>query len=109
LSSDAPIGVSRILDQWGQISEIQATAVNTWYGNVTVGLQPYTLHEMIEINMKIEIYESRTPTLGTLSMISLKVDFVNIYYTILNNRAIISPTYIGVLQCLIMYIHVHDT
>src|SRR6218665_1829380 len=46
--------------------------------NVTVGLQPYTLHEMIEINMKIETGE-RTPTLGTLSMISLKVDFVNIY------------------------------
>jgi len=34
---------------------------------------------MIEINMKFEICESGTPTLRTLSMISLKVDFVNIY------------------------------
>jgi len=34
---------------------------------------------MIEINMKIEICESRTPTLGTLSMSSLEVDFANIY------------------------------
>src|SRR6218665_2206691 len=34
---------------------------------------------MIEINMKIDICESGTPTLGTLSMISLEVDFVNIY------------------------------
>jgi len=30
--------------------------------------------------MKIEICESRNPTPGTLSMISLEVDFVNIYY-----------------------------
>jgi len=37
---------------------------------------------MIEINMKIEICDSRTPTLGTLSMISLEIDFVNIYYTV---------------------------
>jgi len=39
--------------------------------NVTVGLH---LHEMTEINMKILICESRTPTLGTLSVISLEVD-----------------------------------
>jgi len=45
---------------------------------------------------KIEICESRTPTLGTLSMISLEVDFVNIYYNIIyNNTAII---YIDMLQ-----------
>src|SRR6218665_420551 len=40
--------------------------------------EAYTLHEMIEINMKIEICESRTPILGTLLMISLEVDFANI-------------------------------
>jgi len=42
---------------------------------------------MIEINVKIEICESRTPTLqvSTLSMISVKVDFLNIYYSISNN------------------------
>ena len=45
--------------------------------------------------MKIEICERRTPTPGTLSMISLEVDFVNIYYKIFNNTAII---YIGILQ-----------
>jgi len=47
--------------------------------------------------MNIEICESRTPTLGTLSMsmISLQVDFVNIYYNIFNNTSII---YIGILQ-----------
>ena len=58
--------------------------------------QAYTLHKMMEINMKIEICESRTLTLGTLSMISLEehVDFVNIYYNIFNNTAII---YIGIL------------
>jgi len=50
---------------------------------------------MIEINVKIEIWESRTPTLGTLSMISLEIDFVNIYYNIFNNISII---YIGILQ-----------
>src|SRR6218665_919974 len=33
---------------------------------------------MIEINMKIEIYESRTPSLGTY----IEVDFVNIYYNV---------------------------
>jgi len=44
---------------------------------------------MIEINMKIEIRESRTPTLVTLSMISLEVDFINIYYNIFNNIAIV--------------------
>jgi len=39
---------------------------------------------MIEINMKIEFFESwTTPILRTLSMISLEVDFVNIYYNIL--------------------------
>src|SRR6218665_2000730 len=47
------------------------------------------LHEMIEINLKIEICKSRTQTLETLSMISLEVDFVNIYYKIFNNTAII--------------------
>jgi len=52
--------------------------------SVTVGLQPYTLHEMIKISMKIEICESwTTHTLGTLSMISLEVDFVTFYYNIL--------------------------
>jgi len=55
---------------------------------------------MIEINMKIEICESRTPTLGTLSMSSLEVDFANIYYNIFNNTAII---YIGILQNLIVH------
>ena len=55
---------------------------------------------MIEINMEIKICESRTPTLGTLSMISLEVDSVNIYYTIFNNTAII---YIGILQYLIVH------
>jgi len=44
---------------------------------------------MIEINKKIEICESRTPTLETLSMISLEVDSVNIYYNIFNNTTII--------------------
>jgi len=53
---------------------------------------------MIESNMKIEICESRTPTLGTLSMISLEVDFVNIYYNIFNNTAII---YIGILHLIV--------
>jgi len=50
--------------------------------HVTVALHFRPLHEMIEINMKIEICESRAPTLGTLSIISLEVhvDFVNIYY-----------------------------
>ena len=48
---------------------------------------------MIEIYMKIEIFESRTPSLGILSMISLEVDFVNIYYNIFNNTAII---YVGI-------------
>ena len=39
---------------------------------------------MIEINMKIEICETwTTPTLGALSMISLEVGFVNIYYNFL--------------------------
>ena len=55
---------------------------------------------MIEINMNIEICDSRTPTLGTLSMISLEVDFVNIYYNIFNDTAII---YIGILQYLIVH------
>jgi len=53
---------------------------------------------MTEINMKIEICESRT--LGTLSMISLEVDFVNIYYNVFNNTAII---YIGILQYLVVH------
>jgi|SRR6218665_917124 len=44
---------------------------------------------MIKINMKIEICESRTSTLGTLSMISIEIDFVSIYYNIFNNTAII--------------------
>ena len=43
----------------------------------------YFLHTMIEINMKIEICESRTPTLGTLSMISLEVDFKTFIITYL--------------------------
>ena len=60
----------------------------------------YTLHEMIEINMKIEICERRTLTLGTLSMISLEVDFVNIYYNVFNNAIII---YIGILQDLTVH------
>ena len=52
--------------------------------------------------MKIEICESRIPSLGILSMISLEVDFLNIYYNILfNNTTII---YIGILQYLIVYI-----
>ena len=55
---------------------------------------------MIEINMKIEIRESRTPTVETLSMISLEVDLLNIYYKIFNNTAII---YIGILQYLIVH------
>jgi len=55
---------------------------------------------MIEINMKIEIWEGRAPTLGTLSMISLEVDFVNIYYNIFNNTVII---YIGILKYLIVH------
>jgi len=50
--------------------------------------------------MKIEICESRTPILGTLLMISLEVDFANIYYNIFNNTAII---YIGILQYLIVH------
>ena len=62
--------------------------------------QAYTSHEMIEINMKIEIWEGRAPTLGTLSMISLEVDFVNIYYNIFNNTVII---YIGILKYLIVH------
>jgi len=59
---------------------------------------------MIKINMKIEICESRTPTLGTLSMISLKINFVNIYYNIFNNTEII---YIGILQYLIVGLYTH--
>ena len=55
---------------------------------------------MIEINMKIDICESRTPNLGTLSMISIEVDFENIYYNIFNSTAII---YIGILQQLIVH------
>ena len=55
---------------------------------------------MIEINMKIEICESKTPTLGTLSMIALEVDIINIYYNIFNNTTII---YIGVLQHLTLH------
>jgi len=44
---------------------------------VTLGLlYAYTLHKVIEINVKIEICESRTPILSTLLMISLKVDLV---------------------------------
>jgi len=39
--------------------------------------------------MKIEICESKTPTLVTLSMISVEVDFVNIYYNKFNNTPII--------------------
>jgi len=58
------------------------------------------LNEMIEINMKIEICESRTPTLGPLSMSSLEVDFTNIYYNIFNNTTII---YVGILQYLIVH------
>jgi len=54
---------------------------------------------MIEINMKIEICESWTPTLGTLSMSSLE-DISNIYYNIFNNTAII---YIGILKYLIVH------
>jgi len=38
-------------------------------------------------------------------MISLLVDFVNIYYNIFNNTAII---YIGILQYLIV-MYIHDT
>jgi len=38
---------------------------------------------MTKINMKIEIWENTTLTLGPLSMISVEVDFVNIYYSIL--------------------------
>jgi len=49
--------------------------------------------------MKIEI-ESRTPSLRILSMISLEVDFVNIYYNIFNNTTII---YIDILQYLIVH------
>ena len=49
--------------------------------------------------MKLEICDSRTPTLGPLSMISLEVDFVSIYYNKNNNAAI----YIGILQ----YLTVH--
>ena len=52
------------------------------------------------VTLKMEICESRTPTLGTLSMISLEVDFLNIYYNIFNNTAII---YIRILQ----YLTVH--
>ena len=60
---------------------------------------------MIEINMKIEICDSRTPTLGTLSMISLETDFVNIYYTIFNNTAIIyiDSNIIAILNFTYMY------
>ena len=65
--------------------------------------QAHTLDEMIEINMKIKVCESRTLTLGTLSTISLGVDFLNIYYNIFNNPAII---YIGILQ---YYNKVHET
>ena len=54
---------------------------------------------MIEIDMQIEMCESKTPTLGALSMILLEVDFVTIYYNIFNNGAII---YIGILQYLIV-------
>ena len=50
--------------------------------------------------MKIEICENRTPSLGILSMISLEVDFVNIYYYIFNNTTII---YVGILQYLIVH------
>src|SRR6218665_3237986 len=51
--------------------------------------------------MTIKISESRTPTLGTLSMNLLEVDsFKNSYYNIFNNTAII---YIGMLQ----YLTVH--
>jgi len=51
---------------------------------------------MIESNIKIEICESTTPTLGTLSMISLEVglDFVNICYNIFNYTAYIYMLYI---------------
>ena len=58
---------------------------------------------MIEINMKIEIRESRTQTLETLSIISLEVDLVNIYYNIFNNTAIIY-IHVGILQYLIVHI-----
>src|SRR6218665_1394133 len=66
--------------------------------NFTVGA--YTLHEIIKLNMKFKICESKTPTLGTLSMILLEVDSENIYYNIFNNTAII---YIGILQYLIVH------
>ena len=57
---------------------------------------------MIEINMKIEICDSwTTHTLRTLSMISLEVNFVNIYYNIhFNNTANI--IYRAMLQYLIV-------
>jgi len=60
---------------------------------------------MIEINMKNEICDSRTPTLGTLSKISLEIDFVDIYYTIINNIAIIyiDINIIAILNCTYMY------
>ena len=60
---------------------------------------------MIEINMKIEICDSRTPTLGTLSKISLEIDFVDIYYTIINNTTIIyiDINIIAILNCTYMY------
>src|SRR6218665_582906 len=61
--------------------------------NTTVGV--YTLHGIIEINMKTEICESRTPTL--LSMISLEIDFVNVYYNILINTAVL---YMGIIAIL---------
>jgi len=48
---------------------------------------------MMEIDMKIDICERGTPTLGTLSMSSLQVEFINIYYNIFNNTSI---TYIGI-------------
>src|SRR6218665_3259394 len=52
--------------------------------------------------MKIFICESRTQTLGTLSMTSIEVDFVNIYYDLFNNTAII---YIGILQDQYLIVH----
>ena len=38
--------------------------------------------------------------IGTLSMILLEVDFVNIYYSIFNNTAII---YIGIIVAILNY------
>ena len=86
---------------WIRGSNLRNSGQSCQFG-VTLQLT-YFLHAMIEINIKNEICESRTPTL----MISLEVDFVNVYYNIL--ILIVHQLFIQVGLYCNTYLYVHDT